>query len=401
MEGDGSQPTQGAGTLEPLRLNLPLPLLLAVRRLCADTPLLAATQRALDPRRVGQQNSGFTDEEISDIVCILYPYSASARREVARIARADHKHVVGTEDAVAIEPDYDVEDDPSRFQAPQPMGDFAIILRLSATVKNQLQGFQFGRNAAKCDVCFVDDPKKRLSNVHFRVYVNTFGIVMLEDQSTNGTFVDNQLLRAKNPNPLHKLDTRRQLTHGSKIKVLMHHEHEDLIFLVRIPRREGEYTSRYMANVEAYFKRLRDVGGAVVDDQTMVTGAGGHPDLFSTPRPRTTAGRQVRLPPSATHDATRYQTEWRGSEKYSKVSQIGKGAFAVVFKVTSRYDGKPYAAKELEKRRFLKNGVLDHKVDNEMKIMQRVKHVSLTVLLSPHSYRLTCPAAYCSVHRSL
>lgn len=55
---------------------------------------------------------------------------------------------------------------------------------------------------------------------------------------------------------------------------------------------------------------------------------------------------------------------------------IGKGAFATVHKVTSKYDGSPYAAKELDKRRFMKNGVLDQKVENEMKIMQKVHHVS-------------------------
>jgi len=55
---------------------------------------------------------------------------------------------------------------------------------------------------------------------------------------------------------------------------------------------------------------------------------------------------------------------------------IGKGAFATVHKVTSKYDGSPYAAKELDKRKFIKNGVLDQKVENEMKIMQRVQHVS-------------------------
>lgn len=45
--------------------------------------------------------------------------------------------------------------------------------------------------------------------------------------------------------------------------------------------------------------------------------------------------------------------------------------------MTAKFDGKPYAAKELDKRKFMKNGVLDQKVENEMRIMQRVKHVSL------------------------
>jgi serine/threonine protein kinase len=68
--------------------------------------------------------------------------------------------------------------------------------------------------------------------------------------------------------------------------------------------------------------------------------------------------------------------EWDGSEKYNRVCRIGKGAFATVYKVTAKFDGKPYAAKELDKRKFMKNGVLDQKVENEMKIMQRAKHVS-------------------------
>lgn len=44
--------------------------------------------------------------------------------------------------------------------------------------------------------------------------------------------------------------------------------------------------------------------------------------------------------------------------------------------MTAKFDGKPYAAKELDKRKFMKNGVLDQKVENEMRIMQKVKHVS-------------------------
>jgi serine/threonine protein kinase len=71
----------------------------------------------------------------------------------------------------------------------------------------------------------------------------------------------------------------------------------------------------------------------------------------------------------------RYVREWRGGSKYNKVAVIGKGAFATVYKMTAKFDGVPYAAKELEKRRFMKNGVLNQKVDNEMKIMQRIKHV--------------------------
>src|SRR5262245_3878639 len=40
-------------------------------------------------------------------------------------------------------------------------------------------------------------------------------------------------------------------------------------------------------------------------------------------------------------------------------------------------DGKLLAAKELEKRRFMKNGQLDKKIDNEMKIMQSLRHPNI------------------------
>lgn len=73
----------------------------------------------------------------------------------------------------------------------------------------------------------------------------------------------------------------------------------------------------------------------------------------------------------------RYVREWRGGPKYNKVGTIGKGAFATVYKLTAKFDGIPFAGKELEKRRFMKNGILDQKVDNEMKIMKKIKHVCI------------------------
>ncbi|KAM0330020.1 hypothetical protein ACHAQA_004190 [Verticillium albo-atrum] len=337
--------------------------------------LTQPTQNVLDPRRVGKQNSGFSDDDISDIICLLYPYSPFARQEVLRIAQHDATHILGREEAAAIEPDYEQEQQADNFQlAPPNMGDYAIILRLSKLVKDPVQGFQFGRNAARCDVCFGNDPMKRLSNVHYRIYVNTHGVVMLEDQSTNGTFVDGKLLRGKNPND--KMDVKRTLSHGSKIKILMHSEQQDLEFLVRIPKREGEYDRAYIRNLEDYFDRLNDLQKEAAETVVPGGGGGGHPDIFSSPKNRPPpAPKRIPLPSGTTQEnVDRFPREWRGSDKYNKVGQIGKGAFAVVHKVTSKFDGEPYAAKELEKRRFMKNGVLDQKVDNEMKIMQKVNH---------------------------
>jgi len=74
--------------------------------------------------------------------------------------------------------------------------------------------------------------------------------------------------------------------------------------------------------------------------------------------------------------------EWRGGPKYNKLNIIGKGAFAVVWKITAKFDGVPFAAKELEKRTFMKNGILDVKIDTEMKIMQKIQHVSSIIAYS-------------------
>ncbi|KAF6810708.1 hypothetical protein CSOJ01_06152 [Colletotrichum sojae] len=348
MEGDGSQPTQ-------------------------------ATQNVIDPRRVGKQNTGFSDDDISDIICLLYPHSESARREVSRIAKEQKSpHVIGTDEADDVEPDYEVEDRADQFELAPPNGHHALILRLSAETKDPLNGFLFGRNVSRCDVCFLNDPMRRLSNVHFRIYVNQHGTILLEDRSTNGTFVDGTLLRMKPKDPNEKNGTMRTLTHGSRVKILMHAEAKDLEFLVRIPKRAGEYASAYDAKVAQYTMRLKALR-AKQQNETIAPGPGGHVDLFPAPRRQPQAPRaRIALPSGTTQDNTdRFPRDWDGAGRYNRVGQIGKGAFAVVYKVTSKFDGVPYAAKELEKRRFIKNGVLDQKVENEMKIMQKVQHPNI------------------------
>ncbi len=78
---------------------------------------------------------------------------------------------------------------------------------------------------AVASLCFPDDPYRRLSNIHFRIYLNQYGVLMLEDQSTNGTVVDDNLLKAKSNTTS---ETRRTLNSGSKIAILMHNRPADL-----------------------------------------------------------------------------------------------------------------------------------------------------------------------------
>ena len=47
-------------------------------------------------------------------------------------------------------------------------------------------------------------------------------------------------------------------------------------------------------------------------------------------------------------------------------------------------EGKILAAKELEKRRFIKNGQLDKKIDNEMRIMQGLRHPNIVEFVEHH-----------------
>ena len=67
---------------------------------------------------------------------------------------------------------------------------------------------------------------------------------------------------------------------------------------------------------------------------------------------------------------------WNGGEEYNVVGYIGKGAFANVYKLATKRDGELFAAKQIEKRRFIKNNVLDQKISNEMRIMRDLSHVS-------------------------
>ncbi|KAK3311290.1 uncharacterized protein B0T15DRAFT_389322 [Chaetomium strumarium] len=352
-----------------------------------DSQPTQATQTVVDPRRLGQQSGGFSDEDISDIICLLLPYSESARQEVRRIAAETSQHMVGKEDVDGLNLDYSLEDESRNFADVQSdVGH--IALRFSSDVKDPSKGFTFGRNASCCDITLINDPQRRLSKIHFRIYLNEWGVLMLEDMSTNGTVVDGVLLKKKD-GP--SAETKRTLNSGSKIKILMHKAGLDIVFLVRIPIRDGPCQEAYQHNLDDY---LGGRARGVVDlNETIVPGPGGHVDIFKPAAPRQLAGparnannavgaRRAQLDDGRARHGGRARADglprpWNGSNKYNRVCEIGRGAFATVHKVTNKLTGQPYAAKELDKRKFMKNGVLDQKVENEMRIMQKIKHPNI------------------------
>ena len=71
-----------------------------------------------------------------------------------------------------------------------------------------------------------------------------------------------------------------------------------------------------------------------------------------------------------------YGMSWNGGEDYNIVGRIGGGAFADVFKISSVKEGEVYACKQIEKNRFIKDGQAVAKMYDEIKIMERLRHVS-------------------------
>ncbi len=264
-----SQPTQRTSSMLPRRILYPMqPCVLELKLTLAHT----ATQTVVDPRRLGQQTSGYSDEDISDIICLLLPYSECARQEVKRIAAETSPHMVGREDVDGLALDYSLEDESRNFAGlHSDVGEHHIALRFSSQVKDPTKGFTFGRHAGDCDICLRNDPHRRLSKIHFRIYLNEWGVLMIEDTSTNGTVVDQTLLKRKD-SP--SAEVRRTLESGSKIKILMHEPGRDIVFLVRVPIREGAHEEAYKRNWNAYRENQWQLVGDA--NETIVPGPGGH-----------------------------------------------------------------------------------------------------------------------------
>ncbi|KAL2808564.1 kinase-like domain-containing protein [Aspergillus granulosus] len=296
-----------------------------------------STQPCTDPRRAGLNNSGLGEQDLGDVICILHPSSPAALEAVAATARVAPWHILQ--------------------QDVQRGGSLDIALRLSSKVNNPNKGFCFGRTLGRSDILLAADAtSRRISNTHFRIYLTDQSILMLEDVSTNGTIVDDFRLRKK------EKDNSRMLVHGSVIQVVNGENSKDEVkFVVRMPSRDG-FNDTYNKNLEEY-----------IDDHVLE-----RPGAVQPSR---------RLP--STHSLQSWNTfgmHWTGGPTYNVTGQIGKGAFAVVYKLATKQHGHVFACKELDKRRFMKNGVLDQKVSNEMTIMKDLKHPNIVQFIEHKEY---------------
>lgn len=214
----------------------------------------------MDPRRLGQGNSGLNHDDITDIFCIIHPLSMPSYKAAAVIGKSTPQHTISSERNVKIRqkaegPHLEHEDVDTLDLADQGIASCDIALRLSANLKNlSLGGFVFGRNTSRCDIVIGQEGEvKRVSNVHFRIYINEYGVIMLEDQSTNGTVVDGILLRAKDKE--NGRDCRHTLQMGSMIILTMTPPEEDFRFLVRVPVRDEDAEDLFQINLTNYFHR--------------------------------------------------------------------------------------------------------------------------------------------------
>lgn len=211
----------------------------------------------LDPRRVGRNNSGLDDNDIADIMMILHPTTPAASKIVAHTAMTRPEHVLFYDTMGSYTASFaDIEEqetiimgkDGERVgQSSSAAADIALRLSSAPLLKIKSNGFVFGRNAHISDIVFGQDSGRRISNQHFRIFINDFGIPMLEDMSTNGTVVDDTLLRGKDPH----FNKARMLIAGSIITISNSNEAEVIRFNVRVPSR-GSHKERYEENKHAF-----------------------------------------------------------------------------------------------------------------------------------------------------
>jgi hypothetical protein len=371
-----------------------------------------ATQQATQPLppHNGIAPSDSSGQDYSGVICFLHPCSPAAISIVRRAQKTNSSLVVRLpvpevstkgRRAPQDDPEADDEEDPQSTQVDDHGQCTAIdlALRYQPGPKDPVPGFLFGRNPFKCDILMIDNPaSRRISNMHFRIYVNAGGALMLEDMSTNGTWVDDKCLM-KGGNAGRK----RVLSPGSIIFMCPGGPDELIRFVVRIPKDSGKGLKPVATpeKPQAPPSRLLSSPGPPprfglprIDDAS--------PGVVQSPQQRNVAAL-LRVPPMAqldpedqhrrpigdvdqasdiTRDAHTVREPsgsmvWGGDARYSLSVQIGKGAFATVNKAYERTTGNVVAVKMIAKRTFAAQIGKDNLgVKKEVDILQRLQHVS-------------------------
>lgn len=329
-------------------------------------------------KKVKRSVSGLAKQDVADVICILHPASVAAFRIVQDTARRQRQHILQRNDFL----EYDGPSQLSVTEAETLLLENRevseaqdLALRFSSHVNNPAVGFCFGRNLMKCDINLDPDHKQnRISNTQFRIFCNASGIAMLEDMSTNGTIVDKKTLGGKRHPDNPKM---QMLNGGSIIEILSMNADEVIKFIVRIPSREP-HQAEYIANFQNYMQNL-----AIAEERNLAAQQGPPmPDaavrgLLAAPLAGPANTKKFAHAGMPIMNTSNYGMKWDGGDEFNCVGVLGKGAFATVYQLATKTGGELYAAKELEKRRFIKNGQLDQRLDNEMHIMKDLRHQNI------------------------
>ncbi len=243
-----------------------------------------STQPFLDPRRLGNK-SLIHDYDEYDVVCMLHPTSPAAYKAVELVAQTAPQHILQNNDlSHVLEGDDNVpvqgtmqdnasggfsqnhyEADDASPAATSGISAQDLALRLSSRVNDISRGWTFGRHPRKSDLLLCDfNQTSMVSSMHFRIYLNAKGVMLLEDHSMNGTWVDRvSLCRKKYDNEDIKTPIRRVIQQGSEICIMsMDHQKDGIRFLVGTPQRDdsGRWSrklSEYLG-IAAQMKRQKD-----------------------------------------------------------------------------------------------------------------------------------------------
>lgn len=351
-----------------------------------STQVIRPTQEVAAPlQRSG--GSALTLNEELDIICFLRPVTEAAFEVVKNVADDTPQHyfrnqglsrkqrqVVETYEGNAAETENAPLDTLSQatpeLQATQESSNPGeIALRLSSRVRDLDMGFVFGRDARKSDILVnVGNTNTiRISGMHFRIFVNDNGMIMVEDTSTNGTFVDSILLKYKKPLPGNSV--RRMIANNSMIELLVDDSRRTARFVVSVPQRRDEHA--WKTRLQGYLAEVRRV-------RTQKTNALRNLAIETEPDPKQESNDSddrgdMTLFTAGTMPYN-HGMRWTGGDDYNVVGKLGSGAFATVYKLINVHTGNLIAAKEIEKRRFMQNNTLDMKITTELQIMKNSDH---------------------------
>ncbi|OCK96568.1 kinase-like protein, partial [Cenococcum geophilum 1.58] len=316
-----------------------------------------STQQSLDEHKCGRNNSGMSKFDISDIICILHPSSPAAFRIVQSMAQRNPQHTPLNGRETTMIRQNDQLDEENNAQS--------LALRFSSGTINQDLGFIFGRNANLSDIIIASDSARHVSNTHFRIYLGDNGVLMLEDISTNGTLVDHVNLRGK----LGMSPPTRMLCSGSTIEIFRSKQDEHVMFSVYLPSHK-EHEEEYRRNYNAYLGRS---GFAIRGYTAKNSLIGSNGKQFrgvidAGPSSKKALLRSVSNP---------HSMHWNGGRRYNVVGLLKKGAFATMYMLATVPGGQLLVAKELDKKRLMKNGQTDHLLDNEMRIIRTLQHPNI------------------------